>query len=52
MNNEYAKIQTPDGATPLTIADAVIRECDEKETIEDVIYYLKCYVKREFGGEE
>ncbi len=40
------KFIIPCGATPFTIADAVIRECNDKDVIEDVIYYLQVYVER------
>ena len=37
------------GTTPLSIADAVIRECPEKEWLEDIIYFLQCYIDRTWG---
>ncbi len=38
--------------TPFTIADKTIKECcRDKEIIEDVIFYLKTYLKREYGKE-
>ena len=45
------KVIVPNGATPLTIADAVIRECNDKDVIEDVIYYLQVYVQREWRND-
>lgn len=36
------------GGTPLTVADAVIRECPEKEWLEDVIYFIKAYIDRTY----
>lgn len=38
----------PPGSTPMTIADAVIREVHDKDLIEDVIYYLECYMNRAY----
>lgn len=34
----------PVGATPMTIADAILRELD-KETLEEVLYYIDCFFK-------
>lgn len=39
------------GGTPLTVADAVIRECPEKEWLEDVIYFIQAYIDRTFPAE-
>ena len=36
------------GATPLTAADAIIRECADKDWLNDVIFYLKIYVDRTY----
>lgn len=46
------KLFIKSGRTPLTIADAVIRECQEKEWLEDVIYYINAYIKRTFTESE
>lgn len=39
------------GGTPLTVADAVIRECPEKEWLEDVIYFIQAYIDRTYPTE-
>lgn len=39
------------GATPMTAADAIIRECCDKEWLEDVIYYLGIYIEREYTSQ-
>ena len=47
--NKYSSevtIITPPNATPFTIADAVIRKCGTLDVIEDVMYYIECYVNR------
>ena len=36
------------GATPLTVADAIVRECADKDWLDDVIFYLKTYVNRTY----
>lgn len=40
------------GATPFTAADAVIRECGDKEWLEDVIFFLRAYIDRTYEGEK
>ena len=37
-------LDVPTGATPMTIADAILRECDE-EVLRDVLYYIDCFLK-------
>lgn len=48
-------LEVPTGATPMTIADAILRECD-RETLEEVLYYIDCYLNKHGmsnnGGEE
>ena len=41
-------LYAPVGATPMTIADAILRECDT-ETLAEVLYHIDCYMK--FHGE-
>jgi len=41
-------IEVPTGATPMTIADAILRELDS-ETLEEVLYYIDCFLKRNEG---
>ena len=36
-------------ATPLTVADAVIRENPEKEWREDVVFFINAYIKRTYN---
>lgn len=37
-------LDVPTGATPMTIADAILRELDN-ETLEEVLYYIDCFLK-------
>lgn len=49
QNNDYTYLHTADGATPLSIADAVTRELgDNRDILLDVIFYLNVYLDREF----
>lgn len=55
MNKEYNaenRLVLTSGATPMTVADAIIRECSDREWLEDVIYYLGIYVGREYASQE
>ena len=38
-------LDVPTGATPMTIADAILRELDN-ETLEKVLYYIDCFLKQ------
>lgn len=56
MNIESTKLQQPalvmpQNATPLTVADALIRWCNDKGFLEDVMYYVECYYNREVRKE-
>lgn len=42
------KLTLGNGATPFTVADAVIRECPEREWLADVVFYLNTYIKRTY----
>ena len=44
-------LDVPTGATPMTIADAILRELDS-ETLEEVLYYIDCFIKRHKEGSE
>lgn len=35
-----------EGATPMTVAEMVVRECNDKEWLNDVVYYINCYLSR------
>jgi hypothetical protein len=50
MTIEKVDINAMAGATPMTIADAVVRECPDKEILEDVVYYINAYITREWGN--
>ena len=43
-------LDVPTGATPMTIADAILRECDY-ETLTDVLYFIDCYLQKHVIGE-
>lgn len=49
--NEPCNLNVPTGATPMTIADAILRECDN-ETLQEVLYYIDCFMKKHGMGEE
>jgi len=36
------------GATPFTAAEAVVRECPDREWLEDVVFYLNAYIERTY----
>ena len=50
MTIEKVDINAMAGATPMTIADAVVRECPDKEILEDVVYYINAYITREWSN--
>ena len=55
MNKEYNaknRLVLTSGATPMTVADAIIRECNDKAWLEDVIYYIGAYIEREYTSQE
>jgi hypothetical protein len=39
------------GGTPLTVADAVIRECADRRWLEDVIYFIQAYIDRTYTSD-
>ena len=45
------KLTLGSGATPFTVADAVIRECADKEWLDDVVFFLNAYIKRTYTSE-
>jgi len=55
MNNNgfdtVVHLTAESGTTPMSIADAVIRECADKEWLEDVIFFLQVYVDRTYKRE-
>lgn len=44
-NGKPCNLDVPTGATPMTIADAILRELDS-ETLEEVLYYIDCFFKQ------
>lgn len=46
------KLMLGSGATPFTVADAVIRECPDKEWLEDVVFFLNAYIGRTYKSED
>lgn len=50
LNN--SKMNLPNGATPISIADVVIREAKDRKWLEDVVHYIQCYIDREWGESE
>lgn len=49
MINE--KLFLESGATPLTVADCITRECNDKAFLLDVIFYLETFIKRTYTSE-
>ena len=49
MINE--KLFLENGATPLTVADCITRECNDKDFLLDVIFYLEAFIKRTYTSE-
>lgn len=45
------KLIVGNGGTPLTVADAVIRECADRKWLEDVIYFIKAYIDRTYTSD-
>lgn len=34
------------GATPMTVAEMVVRECSDEEWLQEVVYFINCYLTR------
>lgn len=34
------------GATPMTVAEMVIRECSDEEWLQEVVYFINCYLNK------
>ena len=47
-NGGENKLILGDGATPFTVADAVIRACPKREWLNDVVFYLNAYRERTY----
>ena len=56
--NKPSKLYVGNNATPMTVAEMVVRECPDREWLDDVVYYIKAYINREYdkkiecGGKE
>lgn len=50
MKGDYTELHVENGGTPMTVADAIIKECCDREWLEDVIYYLNAFITRAYGG--
>lgn len=46
------KLVLGNGATPFTVADAVIRECPDKNWLKDIVFFLNVYIERTYVSEE
>ena len=42
------KLILGNGATPFTVADAVIRECPDRGWLKDVVFYINAYLERTY----
>ena len=47
MNDLY---HIPAGATPMTVADAVIRECSDEGFLQDVVFFINAYLCRTYNA--
>lgn len=47
MNDLY---HIPAGATPMTVADAVVRECNDEGFLQDVVFFINAYLCRTYNG--
>lgn len=47
--NRPSELYVGNNATPMTVAEMVTRELKDCEMLEDVIYYIKSYIEREYG---
>lgn len=47
--NKPSKLYVGNNATPMTVAEMVVRECPDHEWLDDVVYYIKAYINREYG---
>lgn len=48
-SDKPSELYVGNNATPMTVAEMVIRELKDCEMLEDVIYYIKSYIEREYG---
>lgn len=48
---EIVSIDYPSGSTPMTYAKTLVRECNDREWIEEVIYWLNAYLDYTKGGD-
>lgn len=49
--SDYTYLHTANGSTPLTVADAIIRDIgDDEVTIREIIFYLNVYLDRVYGN--
>ena len=44
--NKPSVLYLQDGATPMTIAEMVVRECNDKEILDEVVYFINCYLNK------
>lgn len=49
LKTKLNEIHVCNGATPMTYAELVTRDCDDIEWLEDIIYYIQLYIDREKG---
>lgn len=46
--NKPSKLYVGNNATPMTVAEMVVRECSDYEWLDDVVYYIKAYINRTY----
>ena len=49
MINKPSKLYVGNNATPMTVAEMVVRECSEEEWLQDVVFYINAYISRAYG---
>ena len=41
---EILELKIPSGSTPMTIAELIVRECNDREWMEEIVYWLNCWL--------
>ena len=49
---EIVDIEYPEGSTPMTLAETLVRSCPDSEWIEEIIYWLTAFLTLCKGGDE
>ena len=49
--NRKSEMYIASGATPMTVADLVTRECHDREFLESIIFFINAYIEHELPSE-